>query len=289
MFFNEKIRRKLWHTVFNILNRKLIIINTDYMGLGNRIKFLASYHVNYGLNNTTLFWNRQGWVNSSLKEIIKIEGIESFKEYPIFPSYIMVPIICHPSKSYFRERGYWRLDISRELPDDFYIERNGLKFPSIDFCYEKTPEWAIKIYSDFFCKVLKPTDAVRQRMAEIQVGFDDVCVQVRNSVDQKDTKDVSELSTVIKYMKTFPANKRFFISTLNAAISKVIIDVFGDRVIELPNKQYRSMIDATADMYLLSKGEYLVVSPGSSFAEVAWWLGGCCQKVVQLPAEIFPD
>lgn len=32
------------------------------------------------------------------------------------------------------------------------------------------------------------------------------------------------------------------------------------------------MIDATADLFLLSKGQVLVVSPGSTFGELAWWL-----------------
>lgn len=257
------------------------------MGIGNRLKFLATYHVNYGLNNTTLLWNQHGWVNSSLRDIIHIEGIESFKEYPIIPNSIMVPIICHPSKPYFRERGFWRLDIESELPADFYIERNGLRFPSIDFCYETTPMREIERYTAFFRR-LKPSEAVRQRMNEAHIRPEDVCVQVRNTVDDKDTANVPKLSSFIECMKEFPSHTHFFISTLDSSISKVFYEEFGERIIELPRKQYRSMIDATADMYLLSKGQVLVVSTGSTFGEVAWWLGGCCQKVIQMPIEITP-
>lgn len=46
------------------------------------------------------------------------------------------------------------------------------------------------------------------------------------------------------------------------------------------------MIDATADLYLLSKGDYLFFPNGSTFGEVSWWLGGGQQKVIAIPAEI---
>ncbi len=287
MIISERRLRKFYHAAFSLLNKKLIIININYMGIGNRLKFLATYHVNYGLDNTTLFWNRQGWVNCRLGDIIQIEGIESFKEYAMPPNGIMVPIICHPSKPCFWERGFWRFDIGRELPDDFYIVRHGLRFPSIDFCYERTPPWEIERYMEFFRR-LKPSEAVRERMAEVEVGPDDVCVQVRNTVDEQDMKDVAKLPSIIERMRSFPSDTRFFISTLDASISQVFYEAFGERIIELPQKQYRSMIDATADMYLLGKGQVYLVSPGSTFGEVAWWLGGCRQKVIQMSAEIFP-
>ena len=48
---------------------------------------------------------------------------------------------------------------------------------------------------------------------------------------------------------------------------------YGDRLVELPRKNYSSMIDAVADMYLLGECEELVCSPNSSFSEVAYWWG----------------
>lgn len=286
MIISEKRLRKLWIPILKVFNKKLVIINTNYMGIGNRLKFLASYHVNYGLENTTLFWNRQGWVNSSLSEIIHIEGIKSFKEYSMPLNSIIVPIICHPSKPRFRDRGFWRLDVDNELPDDFYLVRDGLRFPSIDFCYEKTPPSEIERYMDFFGR-LKPSESVRQRMAQVEIKPEDVCVQVRNSLDEKDAKDVAKLSSIVECMRTFPEHGRFFVSTLDSSISKVFYEAFGERIIELPQKNYRSMMDATADLFLLSKGQVLVVSPGSTFGELAWWLGEGRQKVIQLPYEIF--
>lgn len=78
----ERYRRWLYK-VFGWLGRKLVIINIDYMGLGNRLKLLAIYDANYSLDNTTLYWNCQGWVNAPLGEIIHIEGTSGFREVPI--------------------------------------------------------------------------------------------------------------------------------------------------------------------------------------------------------------
>ena len=59
---------------------------------------------------------------------------------------------------------------------------------------------------------------------------------------------------------------------MNAAISNAVKAEFGLRVLELPNKNYTSMIDSTSDLYLLGLGHTLIVSDGSTFGEVAWWL-----------------
>lgn len=48
---------------------------------------------------------------------------------------------------------------------------------------------------------------------------------------------------------------------------------------ELPHKNYKSMIDATADMFLLGLTKEAIYAKNSSFAEVGWWLGGAKTKV----------
>ena len=39
------------------------------------------------------------------------------------------------------------------------------------------------------------------------------------------------------------------------------------------------MFHAVADLYLLSQCDEAIYSCGSTFAELAWWLGGCKAKV----------
>lgn len=59
----------------------------------------------------------------------------------------------------------------------------------------------------------------------------DVCVQVRNSLDEKDAKDVAKLSSIVECMRTFPEHTRFFISTLDSSISKVFYEASCHRKI----------------------------------------------------------
>ncbi len=49
MIISEKRLRKLWIPILKVFNKKLVIINTNYMGIGNRLKFLAAYHVNFDM------------------------------------------------------------------------------------------------------------------------------------------------------------------------------------------------------------------------------------------------
>lgn len=77
----------------------------------------------------------------------------------------------------------------------------------------------------------------------------------------------------------------FFISAMNDEIASLFKARFKGRVIELPNKCYSSMVDAVADMWLLGHCAKMIVSPGSTFSEVAWWWGGAKIPVVHLKSE----
>ena len=85
----------------------------------------------HGLDHTTLYWNRQGWVNTSLGEIIHIEGTSGFREVPINLKSWMVPIITHPTKSYWRSRGYWRFLIRNEAQPMTVTATKAAAAPSV--------------------------------------------------------------------------------------------------------------------------------------------------------------
>jgi len=284
-FISEERYRRWLSRAFGWRARKLIVINTDYMGLGNRLKLLAIYDASYSLDHTTLYWNSQGWVDAPLGEIIHIENTAGFREVPIHLKRWMVPIITHPTKAYWWRRGFWRFDVDGELPSTYLIERQGRVFPAIDFLFADTPQPYLDRYLQFFAR-LKPSPAVAARLAAVQLRPQDVAVQVRISLDKNDAANVPRAETYLHHMRAFPADTRFFISTMDGAVSAIFRQAFGERVVELPGKQYRSMVDATADMYLLSQPGTLIASRGSTFGEVAWWLGGGRQQVLQIDAEL---
>lgn len=285
-WIGEARYRDWLHRVFRWLGRKRIVININYMGLGNRLKLLAIYDAAFGLDHTTVYWNRQGWVNCTLADILRIDGVTDFKEVPITEKKWMVPVITHPSRPYWWPRGYWRFDVDAPLPDHYLIERRGRTFPAIDFLYGDTPQPYLDRYLAFFARV-RPSPEVAARIAELEVGEHDVCVQVRITVDEQDRANVPRAESYLRLMRQFPEHTRFFLSTLDASVTEVFRQALGDRILELPGKRYRSMVDATADMFLLARGGTYIVSGGSTFGEVAWWLGGGRQKVIQVAAEIF--
>ena len=54
---------------------------------------------------------------------------------------------------------------------------------------------------------------------------------------------------------------------------------YGEQIITLPNKNYNSMIDAVAELYMLGKAAKAIYSSLSTFSELAWWLCGAKQDV----------
>ena len=82
-----------------------------------------------------------------------------------------------------------------------------------------------------------------------------------------------------------PNNAKIYISTMNRKVSDSFKNKFGDRIVELENKDYSSMIDAVADLYIMSNASFAIYSYGSTFGELAFWLGGAKQKVTVVGSE----
>lgn len=275
------MKYKFLNWILKLFRRKAIIIMQDYVGLGNRLKQLASYHICYGLENVLVFWNTKGWMNEKFNNLFHIEQIKNIRIYNIPNSFWGVT--SFPTRIEFKERGYWRLYIEpKEIPISFNIKRNELVFPSIDFRFEDIPAPIIMKYRHFFDK-LKPSKVVQERINEAVICEKDICLHVRNSTENNDAANVPLITSFFEIIKKYPTNTHFFLSAMDAGISKQFYEMFGNQIIELPNKNYSSMIDAVADMYLLGVGKELIVSSGSTFSEVAWWLGGAKQKIIDVP------
>jgi hypothetical protein len=64
----RQIRLRIMNRLLRLARKKVLLIANDYVELGNRLKFLASYHVNFGLHDSTLFWPTKEWVDASFSE-----------------------------------------------------------------------------------------------------------------------------------------------------------------------------------------------------------------------------
>jgi hypothetical protein len=280
MLISERRYRRLLNAIWSLTRTKVVVININYMGLGNRLKLLAHYHRNFNLDGVTLYWNVEGWVNSPFSDLFTFSGA-SFREVPIHLKSWMVPVICSPEKPHSWPRGYWRFDVGSELGPEYEIVRNGRRFPAIDFLYERTPQPYLDDYRAFFSQ-LRPTAVVGQRIAAVSLPPRCVGIQLRISDDPKDEARFPTFEAYVAAMRGYGQDVHYFVSAMNREVADALRREFGDRILELPEKNYRSMIDATADMYLLGACEQLLVSDGSTFGEVAWWLGGARQPVREL-------
>lgn len=261
---------------------KFICFLGDYLGLGNRLKCMASYHLSYGLNDTVIIWGKAGWVSSGFKELFTIHGVPNLR--------ILDLGICDLMNETYprlKSHGIWRLHVEEDEVDaEFMIQRDGIKFPAIDFRYSDIPRSVQCKYLQFF-RLIAPSAKVQNRIREVNLDRTVVSVHVRNPVDEKDRKIMKQVPSISWFktkMAEYPSNVRFFISTMHRSFSDELRAEFPGRIIELPNKNYNSMVDATADMFLLGMTDHLIVSPGSTFSEVAWWLGGCRQHVITATA-----
>lgn len=101
-----------------------------------------------------------------------------------------------------------------------------------------------------------------------------VALEERNSKDWTEHNRNISLSVFYKQMEQYPKDTLFYLCAMNK-----IRKVYKDRIITLPGKDYSSMIDAVADLFIMSQCKRAIFSFESIFSCLAWWLGGCKAKV----------
>ncbi len=282
---SDRVRRRLLNALFSVRRRKLVRIGLEYTGLGNRLKLMASYHVHFGLDGATLEWRLDPWVSAPFEQLFSLDGIGIRERLPTDSLIRVPPLITYPTMPEFGERGYWRLQVRPEWVTDraLWTRRDGRDYPCVDFLYERTPAEVRERYCEFFKRV-RPSPAVAARLRDLPLGDDVVRVQVRNSLDKNDHANVPDMDSFVTAMRQYPDDTVFFVSAMGRVFSDELRRHFGDRILELPGKDYTSMTDAVADLFLLARGRTMIASLGSTFPELAWWLGQCTAKVVPIAA-----
>ena len=155
--------------------------------------------------------------------------------------------------------------------------------PSIDLEYGRIPQGLKDIYIPLF-KALEPSAVVCNRMSGFDLPSNCVSVHVRNDFDWCQAKRTVDIDAFVHEMRRFSADTKFYLVAHNREASERLRLTFGNRVLELPAKNYGSLIDAVADLYIMSKCRTVINTYGSTFSEVSWWLGECLQKVVVVGA-----
>lgn len=256
-------------------NRKYVVMGNSMVGIGNRLIALANTYSWYGKESITLVWSMDRWVPESFETLFEMTDAPGFEvishKRNRWSRYIQIPEIVENNSRWWH---FW-------APRSFCAR---LPEKSLRCLYNQTPQWALDLFCGFFAQ-LKPSSKVRARIGTCILPPNVVCVQIRNTKGMGDVALVASLETFFCQMEKYGSDQKFFVSCMSKEISKQVHARFGNRVIELPNKNYGSMIDAVADMWLLGSRSELICQFPSTFSEVAWWWHGGMSKVTAIPYE----
>lgn len=249
-------------------------------GMCNRIKVLFSslrFDADQG-SPVHMYWPIEGMSKSAFFSLFSFDLYELIEHNE--------PFVSDPSREEFNigKKRVWRLDVEEgEVPAGFtkaYPKTKTDKPECIDLEYNRIPHNVREAYGRFFA-ALQPSKAVAERMAQIPKEASFVGVHIRLNQEWKEwnRSNGSGVNQFIRRMKKYPKDTIFFLASCDAEVAEKIKKAFPGRILELPEKDYLGDVDAIADLYLLSKSKKLIATFGSSFSEVAWWLGGANMPV----------
>lgn len=274
----RKIKARIYDFVVSVYyfhdarrrNRKYVVLGNPTVGIGNRLIALANTYSWYGKEDISLVWAMDRWVPEPFERLFVMTDAPGFEvvshKRNRWSRYLQIPEVVQRTSTWWQ---FWAPPALMEpLPN------KQLRYLCAD-----SPEWFRVIYKDFF-KQLEPSLAVRNRIAECTLPEDVICVQIRNTIGKGDIAKVASPATFVKIMRQYDKSQKFFISCIEPSISEMIHKEFGGQVIELPRKNYGSMVDAVADMWLLGHSHTLIAQKPSSFSEVAYWWGGGKAKMI---------
>ena len=269
--FIKSLTYKYYSTFGFDENKKILSVHFySKSGIGNRLKKMTSYLRYYKPEKLKIYWPNDGWVSASFSDLFTFE-------YPIELEEINTPILInnnHPEANplfdYIRN---WVLIVSKE---DF--PKNVEPF-AIDVMYNNIPQNIRDIYIPYFTS-LKPSNKVKKRLNDVKIPSKFVSVQIRNAPDFKQWFGVDiSYSYFFEIMDKYDSDTYFYLSAMSKEAALPFYTRYPGRIIELPNKNYKSMIDATTDLFILGSSEETICSYMSTFCEVAWWINGAKSKV----------
>lgn len=266
---------KGWHIVYNLLGikvkkqftprhyNKLNLIFPDEAGIGNRIFGLINY-INYTNPQTVnIYWSDKGWVSSKFSDIFDYSHKFELNEYS--------------SDEEVKDWGYKWSGNETEITVNF-PPVNLKSLEGKELRYDKVTDEEFNKYSVEFHN-LKPSKQVTERIKTVDLPEKFVSLQVRNSADWDAYGRNEALEFFFKEIEKYPQDTKFYLSAMDLNISSEFTKKYGDRIIELPDKDYKSMTDAMADLYIMSYADRAIYSYGSTFGELAFWLSDKKQQV----------
>lgn len=242
------------------------IISDPKAGIGNRIFGIVNILNYFTPRVLNLHWDTKNWVSCKLSDIFDIETSTIINEYD--------------STEFIKREEKIKKQLTIVGPS--HILKN-LHRKNLSFKYNEIEEIDIQHFSQIFNKI-KPTKIIQERIKNFGQNFN-YAVQVRNNSDWNNFGRNESLENYFKEIDKIPSEEKIYLSAMNSEVAEIFKDKYGERIIELNNKNYSSMIDAVTDLYILGNSKNAIYSYGSTFGELAFWLGGAKQKVTIVGSE----
>lgn len=200
----------------------------------------------------------------------------------------------------------WRLLVDED--EEHYID--DLK--SIDFLYEKVPQYFINKYVPIF-KRLKLKSDIQKIVDDTTKDWDKenmVGINIRSwlpPIDNCGRNIWVDFEGFEREVQKLEPTQKFFFSSDNLDINNYYKKKYPTQIITFPRSvnvikndgsidDVQQTKEAFIEMYLLSQcKKKIVCSFGSTFSEAAWWLGECKAEVVtptfwdRVPQEFYDD
>lgn len=236
--------------------------------------------------------NRIKSILSALRSYDKVNTIVEADSY-IFPDITLVDELINPFID-------WRLYVFPE--EEHYIEN----YKTIDFLYEKVPEYFVQEYVKIIDNLKINPDILSYVNNFIKNWDSDMLgVHIRSWHSDYPRSMWHSNSLFENEIDKFPNDKKIFLCSDNPEVIKHFINKYDERIITYPQtmhervlgsvnpfEQYHNniqlVVDGFIDCLLLSKCSTIIGTFCSTFTEVAWWFGKCKAKVI-LPDPINYD
>ena len=240
--------------------KKVGIIFGSKDGIGNRIFGLMNVLNYFTPDELDIFWDDKGWVSAKFYDLFDTAFKTKIKEYNDIENF----------NSATKEA-----DLIIEKPDVCLKTR---KTKSLGLKYDKVNIGTFLEYQKNF-QYLKPKTEIVEKINKNTPKNDFVALQVRNAQDWSDFGRNEDLTLFVSYINKIAEDKTVYLSAMNEEAGKILRNKYKGQILELENKNYKSMQDAICDLYIMSKASKAIYSFGSTFGELAFWLRKDMQEV----------
>lgn len=245
---------------------KFIVLKSG--NIGNRIKAYVSHLARYEtVLSTNVF-------DTGIFNNILLASDEDLAQYPSTGS-------------------VWRLLVDSE--EEKYVD----EYKTIDFLYNKTPEYFKNKYIPIF-KKLQINPQIKEKINKFTCTWDKenmVGISIRSGLPPMEDGHRSKWVDYAGYEKEIESlsiNQKCFLTTDNLDILNYFKNKYKDKII-IRDERHKDgysigdvysnnsilIEDSFIDMYLLSQCYHKIIATfGSTYPECAWWFGECKAEVI---------